>query len=174
MIADQYDIEKVELVIYTGNENEEEDVEIEILEMELQPATTKWVRQKADRKCLSPDPNDCLVWNLVEVSAVTEVYKIVIDTTQTDNYDIQKVELRKLARQGGFTAWETVLCPADITLNVINQVQDALRERGYYEDDGSNTLDGTTKAGLVAFQKDNGLPIGNLDMKTVNMLNINY
>ncbi len=34
-----------------------------------QPASTKWVKKKADRNCLSADPNDCLVWCLVEVPA---------------------------------------------------------------------------------------------------------
>ena len=35
----------------------------------IQPATTKWVKRKADRNCLSADPNDCLVWCLIEVPA---------------------------------------------------------------------------------------------------------
>ena len=38
----------------------------------LEPATTKWERRKADRNCLSQDPNDCLVWCLVQIPAVTE------------------------------------------------------------------------------------------------------
>ncbi len=42
-------------------------------QIEVAPATTKWVRRKADRNCLSADPNDCLVWCLVEVPAKTEV-----------------------------------------------------------------------------------------------------
>jgi hypothetical protein len=33
------------------------------------PATTKWVKKAADKNCLSADPNDCLVWCLVEVPA---------------------------------------------------------------------------------------------------------
>ncbi len=32
-------------------------------------ASTKWVKKKADRNCLSADPNDCLVWCLVEIPA---------------------------------------------------------------------------------------------------------
>jgi hypothetical protein len=33
------------------------------------PATTKWVKKPAAKECLSADPNDCLVWCLVEVPA---------------------------------------------------------------------------------------------------------
>ncbi len=32
----------------------------------MAPATTAWVKKKADRNCLSADPNDCLVWCLVD------------------------------------------------------------------------------------------------------------
>ena len=37
--------------------------------IEISPATTKWTKSKADKNCLSADPNDCLVWCLVEVPA---------------------------------------------------------------------------------------------------------
>ncbi len=37
--------------------------------IQTSPASTKWVKKKADKNCLSADPNDCLVWCLVEVPA---------------------------------------------------------------------------------------------------------
>jgi len=37
--------------------------------VEVSPASTKWVKRKADRNCLSANPDDCLVWCLVEVPA---------------------------------------------------------------------------------------------------------
>ncbi len=37
--------------------------------IETKPASTKWVKKKADKNCLSADPNDCLVWCLVEQPA---------------------------------------------------------------------------------------------------------
>ncbi len=43
------------------------DLEFELVEVE--PATSKWIKKRADRNCLSADPNDCLVWSLVEVPA---------------------------------------------------------------------------------------------------------
>lgn len=54
-------------------------IEMEELEMDIDieeripvfivEAKTEWVKKKADRNCLSADPNDCLVWCLVEVEA---------------------------------------------------------------------------------------------------------
>lgn len=38
----------------------------EIIPVKGVAAGTKWVKQKADRNCLSADPNDCLVWCLIE------------------------------------------------------------------------------------------------------------
>ncbi len=37
--------------------------------VEVEPAREDWVQKKADRNCLSANPNDCLVWCLVEVPA---------------------------------------------------------------------------------------------------------
>lgn len=173
MIADVYDIEEIELAIYTGNEDEE-DVEIVVEDIEIRPASTKWIRQKADRDCFSNDPNDCLVWALVEIPAVIETYKVVIDTTQTNNYEIQTVERKELAHQGGFTEWRDVLCPGDITVDLIHQVQDNLKVYGYDPGPPDDIMGKPTKTALIQFQKDNGLPIGNLDFQTLDVLNINY
>jgi len=36
---------------------------------ETTAATSRWIRKRADRNCLSANPDDCLVWCLVEVPA---------------------------------------------------------------------------------------------------------
>ena len=52
--------------------------------IEVSPATTKWVKRKADKNCLSADPNDCQVWALVEVPARYEpITKTVLKTPAT-------------------------------------------------------------------------------------------
>lgn len=37
--------------------------------IEIRPATTKWIKKQADATCLSADPDDCLVWCMVEIPA---------------------------------------------------------------------------------------------------------
>ena len=37
--------------------------------VETKPASTKWVKKRADANCLSANPDDCLVWCLVETPA---------------------------------------------------------------------------------------------------------
>ncbi|NJN77311.1 MAG: peptidoglycan-binding protein [Saprospiraceae bacterium] len=51
---------------------------------EIAPATTKWVKRRADKNCLSANPDDCLVWCLVEVPAQYEtITKTVLKTPAT-------------------------------------------------------------------------------------------
>jgi len=52
---------------------------VEILRMKKGKAGSKWVKKKANRNCLSADPNDCLVWCLVESSGGYEI----IDTNKS-------------------------------------------------------------------------------------------
>ena len=81
---------------------------------------------------------------------------------------------RQLVKPGGFTEWKEVVCDADITVDLYRRVQQALLDRGY--DIGSAGVDGkvgaSTKAALVKFQKDNGLPIGSLDFETLRALGV--
>ncbi|MFK7774105.1 MAG: hypothetical protein AB8F94_18280 [Saprospiraceae bacterium] len=51
----------------------------------LQPAGTKWIKKRADKNCLSNDPNDCMVWCLVEIPEeyqVTNYYEDIPDNFQ--------------------------------------------------------------------------------------------
>ncbi len=225
--------------------------------IEVSPATTKWVRRKADRNCLSADPNDCLVWCLVEVPARTETVtrripncpvgsmedgdqcctmedvpaqytmitkkvlktpetvreipvpakmgtltrrvikepaqqrqievpaeygtrsrKVLKSTGSTRIIDIpaeyKTINKRILVRGGGFTEWREVICGDKITAATVREVQEALRSRSYDPGPTDNVMGKQTKAALVKFQKDNGLPIGNLDFETLRALGLNY
>jgi len=73
-----------------------------------------------------------------------------------------------------FKEWREVLCSGDVTVSVIRQVQDALRSKGYDPGPSDNVMGARTKAALVKFQKDNGLPVGQLDFQTLKALSVNY
>jgi peptidoglycan hydrolase-like protein with peptidoglycan-binding domain len=82
------------------------------------------------------------------------------------------VTKRSLSKKGGFTEWREVLCANKVTTSMVQQVQRALRSRGYDPGPIDNIIGTRTKAALIKFQKDNGLPVGNLDFKTLKMLGI--
>lgn len=60
-------------------------------QIEVSPASTKWVKKKADKNCLSANPEDCLVWCLVEVPAsyrtLTKTQRVGCDEGYTDTGD---------------------------------------------------------------------------------------
>lgn len=287
--------------------------------IEVTPASTKWVKKKADRNCLSADPNDCLVWCLVEVPAqyrtVTKQVRVGCADGYTDSGDdcIRTVEIpeeystrtfrtlknaattrqievpaeyktiskkaikapattrsvdipaeyttrtykklvtpatvrmekkpvlmasyttrvregcpdgyiedasanggagdcirtvdipaeystvskrmvknaaatrsidipaefttvtkRNLVKKGGFTEWREVLCGDKVSPYTVRQIQEALNSRGYSPGPIDDVMGSQTKAALTKFQKDNNLPVGQLDMKTLKALGIRF
>lgn len=192
---------------------------------EVSPATTKWVKRRADKNCLSENPDDCLVWCLVEVPAKYEtitktvlksaattksveipaeyqtltkqvvktpattrtielpaeyknITKTVVKTPATTRTieipaEYKTVSIRKLVKKGGFSEWREVLCPKDVSVAKIRQIQAALREKGYNPGPIDNIFGSQTKAALIKYQKANGLPVGSLDTETLKSLGVN-
>jgi len=80
----------------------------------------------------------------------------------------------RLVRQGGMTEWREVLCDKDVSSYTIRQIQSALSSRGYDPGPLDNVLGVRTKSALTKFQKDNNLPVGQLDFETLKALGIQY
>lgn len=70
--------------------------------------------------------------------------------------------------------WVEVLCPADVTSYTIREIQRALSAKGYNPGPIDNVLGAQTKSALQQFQKDYGLPVGQLDLQTLAALGISF
>jgi hypothetical protein len=81
---------------------------------------------------------------------------------------------RKLVKPGGFTEWREVLCGEKVTGYTVRQIQTALTKAGYDPGPSDNIMGVRTKAALSKYQKDKGLPVGNLDFETLKALGVNY
>jgi len=173
LAPNQYTDESEEYVVYIGDESQEE-VDVETVEIEVKPGGTKWVKKKMDKNCRAPNPDDCLVWCLEDSPAEIIELKILKDTSQSKNYEIRTISKQSLEQQGGFTEWREVLCERDVTLAVVTRIQSSLRELGYYDGQNARTaiIDAKTKASLTAYQKDHQLPVGNLDLETLDALGL--
>jgi len=77
-------------------------------------------------------------------------------------------------KAGGFTEWREVLCGDKVTGYTVRQIQDALTKAGYDAGPSDNVMGARTKAALTKFQKDKGLPVGNLDFETLKALGVNF
>jgi hypothetical protein len=168
MIPDQYETSATRYPIYTGL-GVPDGVEEKTLT--LSPASTKWVK-KSDKNCHSADPNDCLVWCLVEVPAEQKTMLLVKDTNKIKSFEMRPFEKRSLAKAGGVTEMVEILCDKDENAKLYHDISTALTSRGYLKAPQEFKND-ALQAALVQFQKDKGLPVGNMNILTLNSLGVN-
>ena len=276
-VTEQYEMEPATSRVVVREPRYETQTE----QIETAPASTQWVKRKADRNCLSADPNDCLVWCLVETPAqyrtverrvnvgceggdgtpnsnctVTEevpakmgtrqkrmvktpattreeevpaeyttITKTVVKTPATTREEVIPAEYktitrrvvktpattrtetipaeyesvtrrvvktpattrtidmpaefttvtrRQLVRKGGFTEWREIVCSSDVTSQMVRDVQDALRAKGYDPGPTDNVMGSRTRNALVKYQRENNLPVGQLDYETLRSLGVDY
>ena len=78
-----------------------------------------------------------------------------------------------LVKKGGFTEWGEVLCEGGSNYNTnIRSVQAALKAKGYDPGPVDGIMGSQTRAALLQYQKDNGLPQGQLDVETLAALGV--
>jgi len=173
LISEKYTVEIENIFEYTGDNYDSEWVEE--VSIEVKPATSKWIKKKADPSCISSNPDDCLVWCLVDQEAEYENYYIVNDTSKVKDYKESSIRITKGIEKGGFTQWKEIVCEKDQTSDFYTDIQLALTENNYDLFKAEyGVFDKTTKQALIKFQKENYLPIGNLDLETIAALGIEY
>ncbi len=170
IIKDKTEKNSQMLAVYTGNEHEE-NVDVKIKEIILKPANSTWVKKRIEG-CVSSNPFECEVACLVETPAITKKFKVLIDSTQSKNFEMQKVMQEVLTEKGGYTEWRQVVCANDRTPKFIGELQLLLVAKKYYTGPITNIMDTNTNTALIQFQRDNDLPIGQLDFETLDMLGI--
>lgn len=107
------------------------------------------------------------------------VTKTVVDqaaTTRTVEIpaEYKTVSKRVLVKAGGFSEYREVVCSKNVTSQLVRQVQRALLAKGYNVGPActDNILGKDTRAALIKYQKDNNLPVGNLNVTTMKSLGI--
>jgi hypothetical protein len=73
-----------------------------------------------------------------------------------------------------FSQWEEVVCSKNVKPKLIRDIANALQNKGYKVEVFTEIMDAPLRAILSKFQKDNKLPIGNLNIKTLDTLGISY
>ncbi len=80
---------------------------------------------------------------------------------------------RQLVSTGGYTVWTEILCPSQRSDSKISAVQRALNAAGYNSGTPDGILGLRTQTALKQYQTEKGLPIGNLNIQTLQSLGIN-
>ena len=108
----------------------------------------------------------------------TRTYQKLVSAASTRTEAIpaqyKTVTKRQLVSKGGMSEWKEVVCNSNVTPQLTRAVQDALRARGYNPGPSDNIMGESTKAALIKFQREQGLPIGQLDFETLKALGVNY
>lgn len=174
LMPDMIEETPMQIPVYVGAEN---DTKVKRGEKEyvLTQKSTAWVKKKADRNCLSPNPDDCLVWCLVEIPEEKISRMVVLDTSATSNYKMERIVFKEIQQKGGYTKWFEVLCEKEINETFVSDLHNKLFVHQFLEElPEVAEFSKQTKAALVAYQRDHGLPVGNLDFETLAHLGIDY
>lgn len=100
----------------------------------------------------------------VKIQPATKATKAPISTKETN---AEKAETAP-AVETAPAATET----PKVTMGKISQIQQALRAKGYDPGPIDNVLGAKTREALAKFQKDNNLPVGNLNVETMRALGV--
>ena len=79
---------------------------------------------------------------------------------------------RKLVKKGGYTVWTEILCADDTSTDMVRNIQRSLKDKGYNPGPIDGVLGVQTQTALKQYQTDNTLPIGNLNIKTLEHLGV--
>jgi len=172
-----------------------ETVEKKILET---PAEFKWINSDTEKEEEWEETGKQIC--LVETPAVTkEITKTVIDTPASIEEEeipatLESVKVKKLVAEAqevktpieaeyktiekskkvsdSSVAWERILCQTNMTKNVIQKIQEALKEKSYKVGKPDGILGRGTSNAIERFQRDNSLSTGGITYETLNALNI--
>jgi len=159
---------------YTGDDRRQKGVKgVSVI---TKDGEYRWVKKKADRNCLSDDPEDCLVWCIVESKEVRDAYFKVIDTMLVKDFKLDSILISEISEviNSAITEWKEIICEADVTLELIQEIQNALIVQGFDTEDEfeEGVLGSATKAALSQYQQVNKLPIGHLNVDTLEALEV--
>jgi len=170
LIPDKYETHSDTLGIFSEAEEIPQSL---MVHQEVAPTSTRWVKKKAYNNCLSADPEDCLVWCLQETQAQYAVPVISIDSTTTALQQVVTLEKRELIEAGGYTEWKEIICQNKVNAKLVNTLRNGLLVKGY--EPGLGELDDKQfRDALTKFQKDNHLPLGQLDLESLQALGVDY
>ena len=147
------------------------EIPADLLEERLvTPAGTKWEKKLATKNCLSADPEDCMVWCLVTTDAEYSTPEII--TTGVDGEEQLHVVTSLTEVSGGYTEWKEIICHNKVNKKLIKKIALSLNERGYSHPMPNRRMSSEMKEALIRFQKDNELPVGQLDLETLSFLEV--
>jgi hypothetical protein len=171
ILPDRYVSEVVSYYIYTGTQSNAPFTQK--MEVSLAPERKTW-RKAPDPNCLSGEPSDCMIWTLVDAEAEFITLTVVTDIDQQPNYVKEQFSRIRKKSEGGSVETLEVVCKEDMTPTLMHDLSMRLTDLGYYSGYLFTVYNSTLKTALEHFQIHNGLPVGHLDRKTMEALDLPF
>jgi hypothetical protein len=144
---------------------------IEEYTIDLEPNQTIEKKKGVKSKCYDPSSEDCFLWETIDISDEESVtFWIVADTSVVKNF---KMTTLKITKSKGIE-WREVLCESNCTPTVIEEIYQKLTALGYYCGKQKSLISSDFKNALIKYQIKNNLPVGQLNIETLNQLKITY
>ncbi len=161
LIADKYETIEETFAIYTGEFNKA--VELDSMYFKIDEYSNELIYLGYK--------NNLDHFQLGDIESFEKIV-FLTNPEEVEDYIEETIVYQRL-NEAASTEWREVVCGDKVTGNTIAQVQNALISRGYLnEAHTNNILTIEIKAALTDYQKENGLPIGQLDVKTLKSLGI--
>ena len=162
----QYIIKKDTFFQYTGDKITNNNVKLNTIL--VSPSLQVWEKKKSPYPCSSIDPEDCLVWCLINKEAVIDSIYTVSDTTKIKEFKVVIKESKSL-KSYSYTDWTEVVCENKISNNLILNLSKSLVKKNFLVNE-TDSYSEEFKMAIQAFQQENNLPFGQLTTETVNLL----
>ncbi len=88
--------------------------------------------------------------------------------------EYKSIPLQIIADTGKYTDWVEVLCEEKRTTYTISQLQQYLKDRGFDPGPIDGVIGSKTLSALEGYQKQNNLPIGDINIETLKALGLPY
>jgi Putative peptidoglycan binding domain len=174
--------------------------DVKDVDMLLIPESEKWIlMKKTSIRFLNLDTINCMVWGKAEIprqhkyvptlTLKSTAHQLRIDSSNLliirQVVKISSIEIKEetvppefktiVVRKAQHRFWsgfrEIIICSSADTTQII-RIQESLKRLHYYRGRITNKIDRRTKKALTKYQKDKGLPIGNLNVETLKSLGV--
>ncbi|MEP7195431.1 MAG: peptidoglycan-binding domain-containing protein [Saprospiraceae bacterium] len=133
------------------------------------------MRILCDSTCSCPEGNlykNRTKEDLDKMTSINCYIEVVEDTFKIKNFILQKVTVIEQKCYPLDSEWKEVLCKNEITVDIVRQIQMILKMNNLYDRKFTNKFDVQTERALNKYQKINHLPIGYINLETLDAMGI--
>ena len=166
-------METVEKLHYIFTGSDTTGLDLAMTKITIMEGRKEMVKRRKDKNCDSPNPDDCLIEVMEEIPPITMNLYTLNKPDQTKEFDIRKEKI-SVVKSDAKMVEESVVCPKNISPSLIQKIQKALSINGFdiVENATVGVMDNLTKSAIIAFQKEKGIPYGELSLSTLAALDI--